>query len=211
MMNHVKKSFMSMFKMVDPNQKYLPTKIATFYYMIGGALIYHPIKNLIGDIDMRFSHGICITSGRGKDAIKNVAYVTADALDMKYSEFTSLHEEQLIGKRWEDKKTGKIKEIHGYFGDNFVEKDDGLIFIKEGIFPHEFNRFLIERTFHVILHKAHEVAPVHMRLNTHDPVYKYVYPNFFFPLSNAKRPRQGAVSSYTSGETFRLLTWALCP
>jgi len=129
MVDEIRDSFMSMFKMVDPNGKYLPAKIAGFYYMIGEALVYHPIKNIMGDIDMRYSHAICITSGRGKDPIKNVAYVTAEALGMKYEEFTSLHEEQLIGKKWKDKDTKEIKEVKGYFGDDFIEKDDGLPFI----------------------------------------------------------------------------------
>lgn len=125
----VKDSFKSMFKMIDPNDKYVPVKIASFYYLVGEGLVYHPIKNLMGDIDMRFSHGVCITSGRGKDAIKNVAYVAAEELGMKYSEFTSLHEEQLIGKKWKDKDSKQHKQVLGYFGDDFVEKDDGLLFI----------------------------------------------------------------------------------
>jgi len=127
--DEVRDSFLSMFKMIDPNNKYLPVKIASFYYIIGQVLVKRPIVDLVGEIDMRFSHGICIKSGRGKDAIKNVTFQVANKLGMRYSEFTSLHEEQLVGKKWIDKATNEEKEVLGYFSDDFVEKDDGLVFI----------------------------------------------------------------------------------
>lgn len=128
----VRESFMSLFKLIDPNQKYLPAKIATFYYVVGGFLLESPIENATTSIDMRFSFGLCISSGLGKEAIKNVVMESANNTEKEWETFTSLHEEQLIGKRWMPGKTAMT--VLGYCHDDFLIKDDSLSFLNEDKF-----------------------------------------------------------------------------
>ncbi len=107
---------------------------------MGETLINFPITNCMLDIDMRFNFGVCLTSGFGKEAIKNVIFNTAEYVNMKYSSPVSLHEEQLVGKQWFDKEAGEVKEIKGYFYDHFLIKDVALPFIND-------TRFEITRSY----------------------------------------------------------------
>jgi len=141
----VRESFNSMFKIVDPNDKYKPAKIATFYHIIGQHLIKYPIKNNLGDIDMRFNFGLCVTSGLGKKAFSNVVEKSAKETNLKYCSITSLHEEQLIGKAWTVKnKEGeeKFKTVFGFFNKNFLIRDDALTLINSPKFEIARNYFL---------------------------------------------------------------------
>jgi len=132
--SNVKQSFFSLFKLIDPNKKYLPAKIATFYHLIGEFLLEYPIENATSSIDMRFSFGLCITSGLGKEAFKNVVRECAKTVNKKYATFTSLQEEQLIGKCWTDPKTRQLKKVFGYCKDDFLVKDDAISFLNNDKF-----------------------------------------------------------------------------
>ncbi len=138
----IKNSFTSMFKLINPNKKYNPVIVASFYHIVGAALLKFPITIKTLDIDMRFSFGCCITSGFGKEAINTVIKESANVIEKEVSSFTSLHEEQLIGKRWYDKKEEEWNEVRGYFADDFLIKDDALLFLNDKQFAAARNYFL---------------------------------------------------------------------
>ena len=120
-------SFDSGFKMVNPNGKYDPAKIKLFYCLIGQAMHKHPITTNSLEIDMRDSFGLCIESGLGKESFKNVISETCKNTGQEYASLVSLHEEQLIGKKWLLK--GEPKDVKGYFDKDVLVRDDGLLFI----------------------------------------------------------------------------------
>jgi len=140
----IKKSCYSMFKLINPRDIYRPAMITTCYYLIGGMLVKHPITSLgTSDIDVRFSFGVCIPTGLGKDAIKNVVWDTAKHLGMHYSNMISLHEEQLIGKTIPPKEgETKYKQVKGYFDEDFLLKDDALTFLNSPHYEIARNYFL---------------------------------------------------------------------
>lgn len=135
-------SFYGMFRLIDPNNKYAPAKIATKYYLIGGALLRFPIKFSVISADMRFSIGICIESGLGKKAIFDVVEEVANLFRMRFDNATSLHEEQLVGKRYYNKETSEWVNDLGYLWNHFFVKDDALPFLNHPSFEKSRNYLL---------------------------------------------------------------------
>src|SRR3989344_2757097 len=130
----IRESFDSMFKLVDPNSKFKSIKTALFYYLIGGCLLEYPILNKKLDIDMRFSFICAIASGYGKKAFGEVVFEVCKSMEKECISFTSLHEEQLIGKKFWSKEEKDIKEVRGYFDKDFLIKDDALTFFNNSKF-----------------------------------------------------------------------------
>lgn len=149
--NTIEKSFDSMFKLVDSNNKFKPPKVALKYYIIGQQLYDKPILSNMLTIDMRTSFGCCAGSGHGKGAINNVVEQSAQALGKSYIPVTSLHEEQILGKKWLDKK-GVEKEVRGFANEDFLVKDDALSFINNPKF--EIARDYILKALDVYGHNA---------------------------------------------------------
>ena len=130
----IRESFDSMFKLVEPNSKFKSIKTALFYYLIGGCLLEYPILNKKLDIDMRFSFICAIASGYGKKAFGEVVFEVCKSMEKECISFTSLHEEQLIGKKFWSKEEKDIKEVRGYFDKDFLIKDDALTFFNNSKF-----------------------------------------------------------------------------
>lgn len=147
----IEKSFNSMFKLSDSSNKFKPIKIALLHYIIGQQLYDKPILNNMLTIDIRSSFGCCIGSGHGKGAINNVVEQSAHALGKSYIPVTSLHEEQILGKKWVDKK-GVEKEVRGFANEDFLVKDDALSFINNPKF--EIARDYILKALDVYGHNA---------------------------------------------------------
>lgn len=121
----VRESFMSMFKLTDPNGKFEPVKLCSYYYVLGHLLRKYPLSIGTSEIDMRYSFGVCVDSGFGKQSIYNTINEIGEYLDLDCSSYTSLHPEQLVGKRWKN-KDGEEKTVYGYLYSDFLMKDDAL-------------------------------------------------------------------------------------
>jgi len=100
-------------------RSYAPTKKLIIYSILGDMIKHNPIN--IGKItdDTRINLGIPMKSGHGKTIMKNFIKATYKAIDpqLKCSEPTSLHPEQLVGKCISEDAVvllanGTLKSIH---------------------------------------------------------------------------------------------------
>jgi hypothetical protein len=100
---------------------------AVYYHVVGNALKKHEIINYQGlSIDTRIPLYFFLNSGSGKSNIKHAIKKTLPSCFLTWSEVTSLHPEQLIGKMKEfgRGKDKKIKEVPGYFKNDLVLIDE---------------------------------------------------------------------------------------
>ena len=98
-----------------------------YYHILGTVLKKHESISYKGlTVDTRISLFFFLNSGSGKSNIKQTIKKTLPPIFFKWSEATSLHPEQLIGKMKEvgKGKDKKIKEMQGYFRNDVLLMDE---------------------------------------------------------------------------------------
>jgi len=126
--------FFNLFKLV--NIEYYTSIILSLKYgLLGTILVPHIIKyNKAIRVDTRLPYIYSIKSGNGKKACINVITQFAEEFGLKCTTITSLHEEQLIGKKMMVEKTDPTTkkkvmvciEYEGFFREDILIKDDCL-------------------------------------------------------------------------------------
>lgn len=102
------------------------------YYSVVGALLCRNISFGNIKMDTRVSVAIALPSGKGKKNIKNLFEAFSNELGLAFSNPTSLHPEQLVGKTVFRKK-GKEEipiQIKGHLADDIVLFEEGLELIR---------------------------------------------------------------------------------
>jgi len=127
---------------------YQPAIIAISYSLIGLALRKHTFSMGEEEMDTRLSYVYSLRSGNGKKPLSKVIIHMAKVMEYKYSKLTSLHAEQLIGKKVIEyigkgnNKKRNVSEIQGYFRDDIIVVDDALPLLTKGEFEITRNYFI---------------------------------------------------------------------
>lgn len=117
---------------------YDTAKKLVLYSLLGNVLKSNPIR--LGRLkeDTRINIGIPIKSGYGKSYVKKMIRKTIKLLGRTYSEPTSLHHEQLVGKSIPVKdKEGNITDMivnKGFFADDYLVIDEAIELMSEPTF-----------------------------------------------------------------------------
>jgi hypothetical protein len=107
-------------------RSYLIPKKAVYYHIIGNCLKKHDLIKYQGlGVDTRVNLYFFLNSGAGKSNLKYAIKNTLPIPFLKWSEATSLHPEQLIGKMSKGKNEDKTPvEVPGYFKSDIVVLDE---------------------------------------------------------------------------------------
>jgi len=120
--------FESLFR-ISRRESYLPAIKALFYSLQGHALKENIIEIGTMQEDLRSSFVLSLRSGGRKQGFIDVIKETSERMEWSYSNITSLHEEQLVGKSNYNKKKG-ISEIYkGYLNDEILVLNDSVTLI----------------------------------------------------------------------------------
>jgi len=116
-------------------QSYDITKKLLIYSLLGNVIKHNPIT--LGKLkqDTRVNLGIPIRSGYGKSVCKNFIRKTERQLGLPYSEPTSLHPEQLVGKTIIIRdRAGQIVDTiinKGHLADDYITFDEAIELLTE--------------------------------------------------------------------------------
>ena len=116
-------------------EHYIPPMIAINYSLMGLPLVGNNFKVGGEKLDTRLSYIFAIRSGNGKKNLSEPIIAISKIMGFGYSKITSLHAEQLIGKKkliekgYGKNRHNEIEEIQGYFREDVLLLDDALPFL----------------------------------------------------------------------------------
>ena len=112
-------------------ESYNPIKKAVFYSIIGSVICKNKIECKGIHEDTRVNLFLPLKSGYGKREIKQTIKKSITGIGLEYSEPTSLHPEQLIGKTITD-NNGNHSVNHGHLDDDYLVLEEATeLFLKD--------------------------------------------------------------------------------